>query len=316
MKITILDSASLGGDLDLSFFEKLGELRIYEKSEGDEIYERAKDSDVLILNKIKINEKTLTESTSVKLICIAATGFDNIDLDFCKRCGIAVCNVKGYSTDSVAELTVAMAMSLAYKLPEYNRFVNSGEYTESGIPNRLTPLFHNLSGRTWGIVGYGSIGKKVAKIAQAIGCNVMVYKRTPEQNVEITDLDTLLSSSDIVSIHTPLNNDSRSMISREKISLMKNGAMLINVARGAVCDEKAVADALLSKKLGAFGCDVYSSEPFGLDHPYSKLLSLDNVCLTPHMAWGSVESREKCMKEIFLNIESFKRGETRCRIDL
>lgn len=316
MKITVLDSASLGHDLDFSIFGELGDLSVYENSTGSEIYERSKDSDVIILNKIKINEYTLTKNTAVKLICIAATGYDNVDLDFCKKNSIAVCNVKGYSTTSVAELTVAMATSLAYNLRCFNRFVSSGEYTASGIPNRLSPFFHNISGRTWGIVGYGNIGKKVAQIAHAMGCKVLVYKRTPEEGLDITDLDTLLSESDIISLHTPLNDSSKNMISKERIALMKKNAILINVARGAVCDEEAVAEAVLSGKIAALGCDVYTCEPFPADHPYSRIAHLDNVCLTPHMAWGSVESRKLCMEEIKKNIESFTENGTRCRIDI
>lgn len=316
LRITVLDSASIGDDLDFSIFEDLGTLTLYEKTEPYEICERAKSSDVLILNKVKINSSVMPSDSPVKLVCIAATGFDNIDIDFCRQNGIGVCNVVGYSTSSVAELTVSMAMSINYHLSEYKRHVSSGEYTRAGVPNCLIPRFHTMSGMTWGIIGYGNIGKKVDEIARAIGCKVLVYKRHAEEGVQITELDTLLANSDIVSIHTPLNADSRLMITKEKLALMKKSAILVNVARGAVCDEEAVADAILNGAIGGFACDVYSKEPFGDDHPFSKIASLDNVILTPHMAWGSVESRETCIKEIYSNILSFVKGEKRYRVDI
>ncbi len=316
MKITFLDASTLGDDIDLSPVGELCELEIFPGTSEEEVLKNTKDSDVLILNKVKINEKTLPNPGTVKLICITATGFDNVDLDFCRKNNIAVCNVVGYSTDSVAQITVATVLSLASHISEFNAYVRSGEYTKSGVANRLKPVYRELSGQTWGIVGCGNIGTKVGQVAEALGCRVIVNKRTPHARFETVDISTLCRESDIITIHSPLNDETRGLINSEKIALMKDGVILVNEARGAVTDEKAVADAVKSGKIGAFGTDVYSVEPFGEDHPFAEIMHLDNVCLTPHMAWGAYESRKRCLDEVILNIKSFVSGEKRNRIDI
>lgn len=316
MKITFLDASTLGEDIDLSPVGELGELCIFPGTSEEEVLKNANDSDVLILNKVKINEKTLPDPGKVKLICITATGFDNVDLDFCRKNNIAVCNVVGYSTDSVAQITIATVLYLASHLNEFNAYVRSGEYTDSGIANRLVPVYRELSGQTWGIVGCGNIGTKVGQVAEALGCRVIVNKRTPHAFFETVDLDTLCSESDIITIHSPLNDATRGIIGAEKIALMKDGVILVNEARGAVTDEAAVTEAVKNGKIGAFGTDVYSVEPFGREHPFTEIMHMDNVCLTPHMAWGAYESRKRCLDEVIMNIKSFVEGNTRNRIDL
>ena len=320
MKIAVLDAATLGADLDLSVLnrESLGNgtCRIYPTSTEEEVKARIRDTEVIVINKIKIREDVLQYANALRLIAITATGYDNVDLDACRRHGVAVCNVKGYSTDSVAQLTVAMALSLVNHLPAYTETVRSGSYTASGIANVLIPAYHEISGKTWGIVGLGNIGKKVAAVAEAFGCRVLAYKREPEAGYCCVDLDTLLKESDIVSLHLPLSAETRGMIGERELSLMKEGAILINVARGAVTDEGAVADAVRSGRLGGLGVDVYSVEPFTADHPFYALLDHPQVCLTPHMAWSAIEARERCIAEIVKNIEAFYKGETRNRVDL
>ena len=314
MKIVFLDAATIGGDVDLSLYEKYGELKVYNTTTQDEFVDHVGDSDVVIINKVKVGRQNLPACKNVKLVCITATGYDNIDTEYCKENGIAVCNVVGYSTQNVAQLTLAMVLSLFCHLTEYHRSVADGRYTRGGVANILTPVYHEIYGKTWGIVGYGNIGKQVGVVAKAMGCRVIVYKRTPIEGEECVDIDTLCRESDIISVHTPLNDGTRGLISRERIASMKDGAILVNVARGAVCDEEALADAILQNKLGGVGIDVYSKEPFGEDHPMSKIAGLDNVILTPHMAWGSYEARQRCCEEIALNIESYLKGERRNRI--
>ena len=314
MKIVFLDASTLGADIDLSIYEKYGELTVFGTTSEDEFADHVGDSDIIITNKLKVGRHNLPACENVKLICVTATGFDNIDTEYCEEKGIAVCNVVGYSTQNVAQLTVAMVLSLYCHLTEYNRSVADGSYTRGGVANILTPVYHELFGKTWGIVGYGNIGKQVGAAAKAFGCRVIVYKRTPIDDEECVDIDTLCRESDIISVHTPLNDGTRGLISRERIAMMKKDAILINVARGAVCDEAAIADAILEDKLGGVGIDVYSKEPFGEDHPMARIAGRDNVILTPHMAWGSYEARVRCCEEIALNIESYINGERRNRI--
>ncbi|MDP4134090.1 MAG: NAD(P)-dependent oxidoreductase [Bacillota bacterium] len=316
MKITVLDAQTLGEDLSLEPLKALGETIVYNTSPDSLVSERIKDCDIIITNKIKLNERNLTSAKKLKLICIAATGYDNIDIPYCKNRNIAVCNVKGYSTHSVAQLTLSMALSLATHLSEYSDYVNSGAYTESGVANCLTPVYHELFGKTWGVIGLGNIGKQVAKVAEAIGCKVIACKKRPDPNYECVDIDTLMRKSDIISVHTPLNDETRLLIDEKRILSMKKTAIFINVSRGAVTDEEALAKAALEGRIGGLGIDVYTKEPFSKNHPFYKILSLQNVCLTPHMAWGAYEARVRCLKEIIENIEAYFNNIIRNRVDL
>ena len=314
MKIVILDSGTLGADVDLSPIKALGEVVEYKFTAPDEVADRLADADVAVLNKIKLNKDNLSDAKSLKLICVAATGYDNIDITYCRERGIAVCNVPGYSTDSVAQLSVSMALSLVTHLNEYRSFVHSGEYSRSSSANRLEPVYHEIAGQTWGVVGGGGIGSKVAEIAQTLGCRVLLCRRKPEERYEAADIDRICRECDIISLHVPLSDETRGMISRERIASMKDGVVIVNTARGAICDEKAIADGVLSGKIGALGCDVYSTEPFREDHPFSALLDRPNVCLTPHMAWGSYEARNRCVRRMAENIKEFFAGNIHNRI--
>lgn len=315
MKIVILDKYSLGEDTPLDALEKFGEVVCYDSSNEDEAIERTRNADVIILNKVKITRKIMQASERLKLICVFATGFDNIDLSAARELGIGVCNVPGYSTDSVALFTVSTVLALSSHIIQYNEYVRSGAYTESGVPNKLTPVYHELSGKTWGIIGYGNIGRAVGRIAEAFGARVIVYKRNPVNDAEIVDVDTLCSQSDIITVHCPLNEQSRCLINDDRIGLMKPSVILVNEARGAVLDEAAVARAIEDGKIGAFGCDVYSTEPFGKEHPYYSIMDRENVLLTPHAAWGSYEARARCIDIIVQNIEAFKNGKSLNRVD-
>ena len=314
MKISVLDVDTLGDDLNLDEISRLGEVVVYPLTRQNEVKERICDSDVLILNKVKLNSENLPYAKKLKLICITATGFDNVDIDYCKEHNIGVCNVAGYSTDSVVQLTIAMAFSLATNLTFFDKYSKSGEYTSSNIFNCVKPVFHEISGMTWGVVGLGNIGKKVADIAKAMGCRVLAYKRTPVSDFECVDIDTLCEESDIITLHTPLNADTKHLVNKERLKLMKKNAILINVARGAVVDENAVTEAIINGELGGLGIDVYSTEPMQKDSPYQKLLGRDNVIFTPHMAWGAYEARQRCVDEVCENIKSFIEGKNRSRI--
>ncbi len=314
MNIVVLDKSTLGEDIDLSPIYALGEVVEYETTAPEYVAERIEDADVVIINKIKLNESNLKNAKNLKIICVAATGYDNIDTVFCKGSGIAVCNVPGYSTDSVAQVTLSMALSLVTHLKEYEGFVRSGEYSDSGVANKLTPVYHELSSFTWGVVGGGGIGTKVAEIAEAFGCKVLMCRRKQEGKFNLADIDTICRECDIISLHVPLSDDTRNLINAERIKSMKKNAIIINTARGAVTDEKALAEAVKNGTIGGLGVDVYSVEPFPHGHPYTEILGFDNVCFTPHMAWGSFEARNRCIKRIAENIESFYNGDRKNRI--
>jgi len=315
LNICVLDAATLGEDLDLSPLSRVGQVKVFATTAPEEVAERLVDCDIVLINKIKLGAHNLKWATRLKLICVAATGYDNIDVDYCRTHGIGVANVVGYSTDNVAQLTAAMALSLITHLPTYNRMTADGSYTRGGVANCLTPAYHEIAGKTWGIAGYGNIGRAVGKIASALGCRVLAYKRTPVEGVECVDLETLCRESDILSIHLPLSDATRGILDADHIALLKPESIVINVARGAVTDEAALAEALESGRIGGLGVDVYSTEPFGEDHPFYRLRDRDNICLTPHMAWGSIEARRRCLSEIILNMEAFLRGERRNRLD-
>ena len=316
MNICILDKSSMGEDTPFAPIYEFGNVEIYNSTSPSEIAQRTEKAEVIITNKVKITDRVISEAKNLKLICVFATGFDNIDLISAKKHGVAVCNVPGYSTDSVALLTVSTVLALYSHLKEYNEYVTSGKYTESGVANRLVPVFHELRGKTWGIVGLGNIGKAVAKVAESFGMKVLVNKRTPIPEYECVDIDTLCRNSDIITLHCPLNEATKNLIDSNRLSIMKNNVVLVNEARGAVVDEKGVADAIKKGTIGAFGCDVYSAEPFSNEHPYTEIMNLPNVLLTPHAAWGAYEARERCVNVIAKNIQSFIDKKVLNRVDI
>ncbi len=315
MNIAILDLSAIGTDLDLSPITSLGHCKCYGSTRPEEVAQRLEGIEAVVLNKIKLTRAILEQAAALKLICVAATGFDNIDLDCCRERGIAVTNVPGYSTDSVTMVTMATVLSLMTHLGVYQDFVTSGQYTRSGNPNALSPAYSDLRGKTWGIVGYGNIGRQVAQVARAFGCKVIYSRSTHADDPEYRSIDDLCAESDIITLHCPLNESTRGLIDSRRLGLMKKNAVLVNMARGAVCREDAVAQAVLEGRIGAFGCDVYSLEPFGEDHPFQALLGKPNVCLTPHIAWASFEARSKLIREIGENMNGFLRGEFRNRVE-
>jgi glycerate dehydrogenase len=291
-------------------------VEVYDSTTPTDLPERVKDAEVLVLNKVKITDEIFDIASNLKLICITATGYDNVDIASAKKHGVAVCNVPGYSTDSVALITLATVLSLVTHLTEYNRFVTDGSYTASGVPNRLTPVYHEVRGLKWGIIGYGNIGRAVAEVARALGADILVNKRTPIDGVRCVDIDTLCKESDIITIHCPLNEQSRGLISAEKISLMKKNVIIVNEARGAVVCDEDVVKAIEEGLIGGFGSDVYPIEPLEANHPFVKIMHRDNVILTPHCAWGAYESRARCLAIVCDNIRKFYNGEFQNRVDI
>ena len=313
-KIVVLDAGTLGDDLSLLPLQAEGEVTVYRTSPPETVRERIAGADAVILNKVKIGEAQLPETHAPGIICVAATGFDNIDLEACRKRGVAVANVRGYSSESVAQVTVGLVLSLITHLSAYCRATADDSYTRGGNANMLVPTYHEIAGMTWGVVGAGKIGSRVADVARALGCRVLTNRRTPD-GVSV-DLSTLLRESDIVTVHTPLTPETRGLIGEAELALMKDGAILVNMARGAVTDEAAVAEAVKSGKLGALGCDVYSVEPFPESHPFYAIRDRENVLLTPHMSWGAYEARARCLSEMILNMRAFFGGEIRNRVDI
>ena len=309
MNIVILDYITLGDDLDFAPVYAIGNVEKYATSTEDEARERVKNADAVIVNKVKMNESVLKDAKNLKIICETATGYDNIDIEYCKSRGIKVANTPGYSTFCVAQVTVSIASYLMTRLGDYRDFVHNGEYSQSASANKLTPVYNEFYGKTWGIIGYGNIGKKVGEVARALGCSVIYNKRNPVDDFNCVSLDELLKRSDIISIHCPLSEETRGIIGEKEISIMKSNAIVINVARGAIWDENAMTNAIIEGKIGGLGCDVYSVEPFRDDHPFTRILSYNNVCLTPHMAWGAYETRTRCFNTVVSNIKAFLNGE-------
>ena len=315
MKIVVLDRSAMGDDISFDGLNRFGDVEIFDSTDVEQIFDRVSDADILILNKVKITDEVITSAKKLKLICIFATGYDNIDVLSAGRNGVAVCNVPGYSTDSVVLFTLANVLSLYTHLREYNAYVSSGDYSQSEIPNKLSPTYHEISGKTWGIIGLGNIGKGVARVAAALGARVIAYKRNPVKEYECTDIDTLCKESDIITIHCPLNGQSRELINMDKISLMKKDVVIVNEARGAVVNERDICIAIKNKMIGAYGSDVYTSEPFSSDHPFYEIKDYCNVLFTPHAAWGAYESRVRCINVICDNIAAFISGERLNRVD-
>ncbi len=321
MKIVVLERNSVGEDVSVDGLKRFGDVDFYAVSRSeDEIRERVKDADIIIANKAKLNEKTLSEATKVRLINEFATGYDNIDLEYCKSRSIAVTNVVNYSTDAVAQHTFALAFYVLEKLRHYDEYVKDGSYaSQSGFSNFDLP-FTELAGKNWGIVGMGHIGRKVAGVAQAFGCRVLHYAVSGNKTaslpdgVEEVDFDTLLRESDLLSLHCPLSERSRGLINYEALSKMKRSAVLINVARGPVVVDADLAKALEEGLIAGAGLDVTSTEPMKNENSLSRITDSNKLIITPHMAWASTEARHRVVDESIKNIEAFLKGEERNRV--
>lgn len=312
MKIVLLERNSAGTDVPVDCFTELGEVSIYPNTVTTaEVAERAKDADIIVCNKAPMREESLKDCPNVKLICELATGFDNCDLAYCKSRGIQVRNVVDYSTDMVAQHTFTLALALSQKLPHYDSYVKSGAYAAQDRFSNFDLPFYELAGKTWGIVGMGNIGRRVAKIATAFGCKVIFHSITGKStctDYPRVDKDTLLAESDFLSLHCPLSDLSRSFIDRDALAKMKKTAILINVARGPVVNNHDLYEALNAGEIQAAGLDVIEKEPITADNPLSQMMDSNKLIITPHLAWASVEARTRCVQGVYENIRTFQQG--------
>ena len=310
MNIVILDSVTANpGDLSWDFLKKYGELTIYDRSPVEKIYERAKDADIVILNKTPMSRETVSKLPRLKMIGLLATGYNIIDCDACDEYGISVVNIPSYSASAVAQQTFAFILEYANRIALHSDSVLSGEW--ANYPDfcyMLAPL-RELLDKTIGIIGYGKIGRRVAEIAKGFEMKVLVHTAHPEkyadEDINFVDRDTLLSQSDFVSIHCPLTPETTKMVNREFIAKMKDGAFLVNTSRGGELDEEAVKEALDSGKLSGAGVDVLSVEPPTPDNP---LFHTKNIYITPHIAWASYDTRKRLMEILEENVKSFVGG--------
>ena len=315
MKIVVLERNSVGTDVSIDALKAFGDVTAYPNTVGEqEVHERVADADIIIANKVPLNENTLKDAEHVKLICEFATGFDNVDIAYCNTRRIKVANVQNYSTDAVAQHTFALCFYVLEKLRHYDEYVKSGEYAGQSRFSNFDLPFVELAGKTWGIIGMGNIGKKVAQIASAFGCHVIFHSVTGKStctDYEQVDFDTLLKNADILSLHCPLSDLTRNLINKDALSKMKKSAILINVARGPVVNDTDLYEALINEEIQAAGLDVTSTEPMKESNPLSKIMDSNKLIITPHLAWASTEARNRCVEETCKNIEAFLRGEER-----
>ena len=314
MKIVVLERNSVGTDVDISCYEKLGEVTVYPNTVAANTAERVKDADMIIANKAPLNRETLAEAEQVKLICEFATGYDNIDLEYCREKGIAVANVVDYSTAAVAQHTFALTLYLLEKLRHYDEYVKSGAYAAQERFSNFDLAYTELEGKTWGIVGMGHIGKRVAKIAEAFGCRILFYSASGNSTCtkyQRVDLETLCRESDFLSLHCPLTDRTHHLINADALRQMKPQAILINVARGGVVDTQALYQALTEGWIAGAGLDVLEQEPIAGGNPLGTIQDSSRLIITPHLAWASTEARERVVAEVYQNIQAFLAGEKR-----
>jgi len=304
MNIVFLDSATLGTDISLEEFNDFGDVTKYEFTQAKDTLKRVKNADIVITNKVVISSDIMDKS-SIKLICVAATGTNNVDLEHAKSKNIDVKNVAGYSTGSVTQLTFSIVLKFMQKLEYYENYTKEGNWEKSEIFTHLDRPFHELENKKWGIIGLGTIGKSVAKIAESFGCKVCYYS-TSGDNFD-TDyiqvgFDELLSTSDVISIHCPLNEKTENLISLEEMEIMKDKTILLNLGRGGIINESDLAIILDNKELYC-GLDVVKKEPIEADSPLRKIKNTERLILTPHIGWASVEARKRLIKGVISNIK-------------
>ncbi len=308
MKIVFLDVKTIGEDIDLSYFDELGEVVKYPFSTTEEALERTRDADVIVLNKVEINENSIGKAERLKLVCVTATGTNNLDKEYLEKRGIAWRNVAGYSTESVAQHTFALLFFLLEKLSYYDAYVKKENYVNDVMFTHFAKAFHELNGKTWGIVGLGNIGRRVAEIARLFGCQVVYYSTSGKNNnseYERVTFEELLRQSDIVSVHAPLDENTRGLFDKAAFAKMKNTAIFINVGRGPIVVEQDLVDALNQGKIAAAGLDVLSVEPMKEENPLRTIKDSEKLIITPHIAWASKEARERLMEMVCENIKEF-----------
>ena len=316
-KIVVLDGKTLG-NVDYIKLNEFGQVIYYDMTSEDMISERIKEADIVLTNKVVLKEKDLKNAENLKLICEMATGYNNIDLDYARKNNIAVTNVAGYSTNTVAQHTFAMLLHLYDNLNYFDNFVKSGEYSKSGMFTNLEMTYNDLCGKVWGIIGLGAIGKRVAKIAQAFGARVIYYStsgKNADSDFAQVNFDELLEKSEVISINAPLNEKTKGLINYEALSKMKNDAILINVGRGPIVVDEDLARAIDEGIIGGAALDVFEVEPIPCDNPLLSVRNKEKLIMTPHVAWASEEARKRLFDDLLENISAFNRGERRNRVD-
>lgn len=316
MKIVILDAATLG-DVNLSGLEKFGTLETFPTTQAQEIPNRIQGAEMIITNKVAINRPILETTNTLKLICVAATGYNIIDIQCAAERGIAVTNAVGYSTNSVVAHTFSMLFYLSHHCRYFDDYTRSRQWCQSPTFNHLGESFFELAGKQWGIIGMGTIGRKVADIAQAFGCDVAYFSTSGKnraQPFECVSLEKLLQQSQILSIHAPLNEKTANLIDEPQLKQMSSQAILLNVSRGGIVNEAALASALDKGEIAAAGLDVLENEPPEESNPLFQIQNPDRLFITPHIAWISRESRARLVTEVEQNIAAFLKGESRNRV--
>lgn len=305
MKIVFLDAATVGSDISLAPIQELGQLVCYDTSDPQEALERVRDCEVLIVNKVKVTPGLIDAAPRLKLICEAATGVNNIDIEYAASKGIPVRNVAGYSTDSVVQTTFMHILALVGRSAYFDNSVKSGKYSRSGLFTDVSVPYCELAGKRMGIVGMGNIGTRVAKVADAFGMKVSYFSTSgTSHNTDYPSisLEKLMSESDIVSIHAPYNSRTAGLIGMEQLRMMKPSAVIVNMGRGGIVDEQALAEAVDNGWIAGAALDVFTSEPLPGDSPLMKAVHKDRLILSPHIAWASVEARERLVEKIAENI--------------
>jgi glycerate dehydrogenase len=314
MQIVILDSKTLGEVPNLSAFSEYGSLVEYDITKPSQTIERIADADIIITNKVVIDRKIMQQCPQLKLICISATGMNNVDLDAAAELGIEVKNAVGYSSNSVAQHTFAMLLQLANRIDYYDNYVKSGEYVRSDIFTHYGPASFELHKKNFGIIGRGNIGNAVAKIAEAFGA-IVSYHSTSGKNLDQgyphKSLNELLKTSDVISIHAPLNEHTENLIGLDEMQKMKDTAIIVNVGRGGIVNEADLARAIDDQQIGGACIDVYTSEPMSEDHPFLKIRHPERLVLTPHNAWASIEARTRLVEIVAENVKRFVEGQGR-----
>ena len=317
MKNIVLLDAKTMGEFDFSKLNQIGKFTSYQLSSYEEAKERIKDAHIIITNKVVLDEDNLKDAKNLELICEMATGYNNIDIEYEKSRNIAVTNVAGYSTNTVAQHTFAMLFNLTNKLGYYDNYIKSGNYAKSDIFTHLDRNIMDIEGKTFGIVGLGQIGRRVALLAEAFGANVVYYStsgKNSSSDYKRVELDELLEKSDIISIHAPLNENTKGLMNYENFKKMKKSAIVINVGRGPIIVEEDLARAIDEDLIAGAGLDVFEAEPICEDNVLLKVKNKEKLVLTPHIAWASLEARTRLFEEIIENIKAFYNGQMRNRL--
>ncbi|TVQ00336.1 MAG: D-2-hydroxyacid dehydrogenase [Balneolaceae bacterium] len=312
MNIVFLDVKTVGDVPNLNDLKSFGEVTFYQTTRPEETKERISDADIVITNKVVLGRGLIESANNLKLICVAATGMNNIDLEAAEDAGIKVKNVAGYASQSVAQSTFALILYLMHDIRYYDEYVKSGEYSKSDIFTNLDRPFRQIYGKRFGIIGLGNIGQQVAGIAEVFGAEVVYYStsgRNTGQPYRQLHIDELLETSDIVSIHAPLNENTEGLIGYEQLKKMKRNAILINTGRGGIVNESDLAQALDENLIGAAALDVFEHEPIKPENPLLKIVNKEKLVMAPHITWSSIEARTKLIEGVGKHIESFLRGD-------